>query len=226
MVMMRAGQVPRLGQLYVYVTDRCNCSCKHCWIVPAASARVGDSGHFLPVEIFEAAVAEATPLGLSTIKWTGGEPTIHPGFPMLLNVQRKHGLTGRLETNGMEVTPRLARLLSASGVTHVSVSLDGALAKTHDAIRGVSGAQVRALRGIRNLVEVGLRPQLIMSVMRENVPELEDLLTLAKEIGASSVKLNLVQPTLRGEDIHNSGQALSVAEWIEVSHRVECIGSA
>ena len=221
MAVVHAHQAPSLSQLYVYVTNRCNCTCKHCWIVPGLPEARVQGDHYLSADVFEAAVAEAKPLGLSAVKWTGGEPTIHPGFPSLLIKMRKHGLTGRLETNGMEVTPALARLLRASGATHIAVSLDGASTETHDAIRGVRGAQRRALRGVRILVEAGFAPQIIMSIMRENVAELESLLALAEDVGAGSVKLNIVQPILRGEDVHASGQALSVRELIELNTRLE-----
>ena len=129
MANVKSDPVPPLKELYVYVTDRCNCACKHCWIVPAPGTPSSreDSSHFLSRQVFEAAVVEAKPLGLSNVKWTGGEPTIHPDFPALLKLQKKHQLAGRLETNGMEVTPALARLLSDSGVHHVSVSLDGSV---------------------------------------------------------------------------------------------------
>jgi len=221
MAKMKSDPVPPLADLYVYVTDRCNCSCKHCWIVPGVSSSKEKSSHFLSGQIFEAAVVEAKLLGLSAVKWTGGEPTIHPDFPGLLELQKKHQLAGRLETNGMEVTPALARLLFDSGVYHVSVSLDGSVPETHDAIRGVRGAYRRALTGVRNLVEAGFKPQLIMSPMAENVGELDGLLELVGQVGAGSVKLNIVQPTLRGEDIHSSGQMLSVTELLEINRRLE-----
>jgi SynChlorMet cassette radical SAM/SPASM protein ScmF len=70
------------------------------------------------------------------------------------------------------------------------------------------------------MVDAGFKPQFIMTLMRENVRELEDLLALAGEVGAGSVKLNIVQPTLRGEELHSSGETLSVAELIALNGRV------
>jgi SynChlorMet cassette radical SAM/SPASM protein ScmF len=202
------------------VTDGCNCACKHCWIYSGASPAGGKARQFLAPETLEAAIAEAKPLGLRALKWTGGEPTIHPDFPALLHLQKRHGLIGRLETNGMEVTPALAELLTVTGVKHVSVSLDGASAETHDTIRGTRGGYKRVLNGIRNLTAAGYKPQLIMSLMRENSDELENLLSLAATLGAGSVKLNVIQPTLRGEQLYSQGETLSVRELIELYRRV------
>lgn len=217
----RAPGFPPLSQLYVYLTDYCNCACKHCWIIPESPSSEKKPAVSLAPEVFEAAVMEAKPLGLSAVKWTGGEPTIHPDLPGLLRLQKEHGLVGRMETNGMEITPVLAKLLLESGVKDIGVSLDGVVPETHDAIRGVSGAHCRALIGFKNLVEAGFKPQIIMSLMRENISELDGLLELAKRIGAGSVKLNLVQPTLRGLEIHESGQALSVQEILDLRQRLD-----
>lgn len=126
-----------------------------------------------------------------------------------------------METNGLEVSAALARLLADSGTTHVSVSLDGARPETHDAIRGVRGAHRRALAGVRHLREAGLPPQLIMTLMAENAGELEALLDLAREVGASSVKLNIVQPTLRGEELQAAGQGLGIRELLAINRRIE-----
>jgi len=221
MVETPAPRVPPLNDLYVYVTDRCNCACKHCWIVPDPNASKDDPKHFLALDVFEAAALEAKPLGLRSVKWTGGEPTIHPQFAELLALQKEHGLNGRVETNGLEITAELARALKDSGVSHISVSLDGSRPETHDTIRGVSGAHRRALRGVKYLTEVGYKPQLIMTLMRENIGELESLLDLAQEVGAGSVKLNIVQPTLRGEDLHSSGGTLSIHELVDLNRRVD-----
>ena len=215
------SSIPSLNELYVYVTNGCNCACRHCWIVPEDSGKTGRPVHFLDPQVFEDAVEEAIPLGLNSVKWTGGEPTIHPDFNKLLRIQKEHGLSGRLETNGMQVTAELAQLLQECGVTGVSVSLDGALAATHDFVRNVSGGFERTLAGIGQLVKAGYRPEIIMSLMRANISELEALLDLAVEVGAGGVKLNIVQPTLRGAALHESGDDLSVKEILELNQRLQ-----
>jgi MoaA/NifB/PqqE/SkfB family radical SAM enzyme len=65
---------------------------------------------------------------------------------------------------------------------HVSVSLDGSDAETHEWVRGVEGCFEAALQGIRNLVAAGIRPQLIMSLMRKNVGQIEPLVRMAESL--------------------------------------------
>lgn len=220
MVDSAAPDVPPLHMLYVYVTDQCNCRCRHCWIMPAEEVP-GAPRNYLDCALFEQAVIEAKPLGLQTVKWTGGEPTIHPELPRLLEIQREHGVRGVMETNGMEMTAALAATMQECGVGFVSVSLDGPTAELHDFVRGVPGAFERTLRGIRHLVDAGYRPQLIMSLLRQNVSSLDALLNLAEELGAGSVKLNVIQPSSRGLAMHEHDEAVSVPEVLEIRRRLQ-----
>jgi len=211
-VELTAG-VPPLHTFYVYLTSGCNCACRHCWIVPASSG----AGIFLDPALLRTAIEEALPLGLQALKWTGGEPTLHPRFPELLALQQEYRLVGRLESNGMLIDAGLAELLRETGTQSISVSLDGAQAATHDTIRGVTGGFARTCAGIRALVGAGYRPELILTLQRANVAELPDYLDLAAELGAGSVKLNVLQPLLRGAELAVHGAALDVLEILELA---------
>jgi SynChlorMet cassette radical SAM/SPASM protein ScmF len=103
---------------------------------------------------------------------------------------------------------------------HVSVSLDGADAATHEWVRGVSGSFDAAINGIENLVKAGIRPQIIMSLIRRNMGHIDSVVKLAQFVGASSVKFNPVQPTARGDQMHNAMETLSVTELVELGNLV------
>jgi SynChlorMet cassette radical SAM/SPASM protein ScmF len=77
------------------------------------------------------------------------------------------------------------------------------------------------LRGIKNLAEVGLKPQVIMTIMRCNKDQIEAIVSLAESLGAGSVKFNIVQPTARGEKMHQLGEALSIEELVDLGRWVE-----
>jgi SynChlorMet cassette radical SAM/SPASM protein ScmF len=90
----------------------------------------------------------------------------------------------------------------------------------------VKGCFSDSLKGIRNLVEVGLKPQVIMTVMRHNKEQMKLLVRLAERSGAGSVKFNILQPTARGKSMHDSGEALSIEELVELGRWVETTLSA
>ena len=101
------------------------------------------------------------------------------------------------------------------------MSLDGADTETHEWVRGVAGCFEKALQGIKNLVSVGFRPQIIMSVMRRNRDQMEPLVRLAESCSAGSVKFNIVQPAARGEQMHNNNETLTIGELVELGRWVE-----
>jgi SynChlorMet cassette radical SAM/SPASM protein ScmF len=189
--------VPHLNSYYVYMTGGCNLACQHCWIAPTYQANGGTGGH-LDYELFVIAIEEGLSLGLSHVKLTGGEPLLHPDFVRFVNLIKEKDLGLTIETNGTLMTEPLAHYLKEkSTLGHISVSLDGATAATHDPFRGVKGSFEKAVQGIRYLVEVGHHPQIIMSIHAGNVNDVEALVHLAEKLGASSVKFNLVQPSGR-----------------------------
>ncbi len=101
------------------------------------------------------------------------------------------------------------------------MSLDGAEVETHEWVRGVEGCFEDALEGIRNLMDAGLKPQIIMSIMRQNKDQMESIVRLAERLGAGSVKFNVVQPTARGEKLYESDVALSIEQLVELGRWVE-----
>ncbi len=60
-----------------------------------------------------------------------------------------------------------------------------------------------------------------MTVMRRNVEHLTAVVRLAESVGAESVKFNVLQPTARGEQMHESRQTLSIEELVELGRWVE-----
>ena len=168
------------------------------------------------------AIEEGLPLGLQGVKLTGGEPLLHPDFIPMVDLLREKDVNLTIETNGVLMTSDLAKYLKEnSPLKHISVSLDGATAQTHDAFRNVAGSFQKAVQGIKYLVEAGFHPQVIMSLHNGNVDEIEALVIMAEKIGAGSVKFNLIQPSGRGETMTDRGQVLGVERLIEIGKWVE-----
>jgi len=202
------------------LTEGCNLACRHCWLAPRLDT-TGNRYATMPVELFETAIREAKPLGLSGVKLTGGEPLLHPHFVHLLEIVRREELGLTIETNGLLCTPAIAAEIAKSPKRSVSVSIDGADAETHEWVRGVPGSFVAARQAVNNLVAAGVRPQIIFTVMRGNARQVDAIVHMAEELGAASVKFNVVQPTARGEKLHEVQETLSVAELIELGRHVE-----
>jgi SynChlorMet cassette radical SAM/SPASM protein ScmF len=209
-----------LNQIYFYLTEGCNLACRHCWLAPGFDVD-GSAYPTLPVELFKVAIKEAKPLGLSGVKLTGGEPLLHPQFTQILEIVRQAELRLTIETNGVLCTPAMAKEIAKAPNRFVSVSIDGADAATHEWVRGVPGCFEKACQGVRNLAAADTAPQVIMSIMRCNADQVEALVRMAEELGASSVKFNIVQPTARGEQLHKTDENLGIEELVKLGRHVE-----
>jgi len=211
---------PPLKTIYFYLTEGCNLRCRHCWLEPPHQSEKRQYPALDP-ELFRHILRQARPLGLSSVKLTGGEPLMHPQIGEILEILRNEKLRFTVETNGVLCTPELAQDLLRSGLYHISVSLDGADADTHEWVRGVKGCFISAIGGIKYLVAAGMRPQVIMTLMRRNVGQIEAVVRLAESLGCSSVKFNIVQPTARGVKMHEAGETLSIREIVRLGDWVE-----
>ncbi len=216
-----SSAAPALHQYYVYLTAGCNLACRHCWLAPTFHPNGGTGGH-LDFELFRLALEEGMPLGLRSVKLTGGEPLLHPEFVRFVDLLVEKQLSIAIETNGTLLTPGLARRLKECGfVRSLSVSLDGAKPETHDAFRGISGSHQRAVAGLQALIAEGFRPQIIMSLHHGNLAEIAELSHLAVHWGAGSVKFNLVQSSGRGQKMSELLQAPAVPQLIEIGQWIE-----
>jgi len=215
--------VPPLGTFYVYLSDNCNMRCRHCWIEPRFTNGKPDPGRVVDVDALLGAVREARTLGLGSVKLTGGEPMLHPGFMEVVDRLTAEGLNLYMETNGTLMTAEAARhLKEKTKLGFVSISLDGADARTHDAFRGVEGAFDGALGGLSYLADAGFKnTQVIMSVHRGNRAQVEALVQLAAGRGAATMKLNPVTRTGRGSTMHERGEDLDFDELMELARYID-----
>jgi pyruvate-formate lyase-activating enzyme len=168
-------------RLWLYTNYDCNLQCDYCCVVsgPRADPRR------LSADRIRTLVDEAVAAGLERVFLTGGEPTLRPDLPELIEfVTDRLPLT--LLTNAMLLRgPRWERLrpLVETGRPIVfQVSLDSADPDLHDLHRG-RGAHARALEGIRTLLATGARVRLAASLPEEHLDEIPRLHDLADAIG-------------------------------------------
>ena len=214
--------VPPLRAFYLYLSTSCNLRCRHCWITPSFVDGLPAAGDVIPVEALRDAVIEAKPLGLCHAKLTGGEPLLHPRFVEIVDMLTEAGLQMNMETNGTLMTAELARhLKEKTSLSFIAISLDGADAETHDRFRGVVGAYDAALRGLAHLTDAGYtNVQVIMSVHRGNLDQIDGLVRLVADRGAGSVKFNPVALAGRGTTMHERGETLDYEERMALAATV------
>jgi MoaA/NifB/PqqE/SkfB family radical SAM enzyme len=99
-----------------------------------------------------------------------------------------------LNTNGMLVDEVMAERLVEAGLDSVNLSLDGAVAETHDRLRRTRGGFARIESAIANLRKARRRTRdltinVVSVVSSENLSELPAIVELTKRWGADSIGL-------------------------------------
>jgi len=208
----------QLSSLYLYLVDQCNLSCRHCWISPGFSQDRRDG---IPLDYLKKTILEAKALGLQSVKLTGGEPLLYRDIYALLEFLAVEEINVIIETNGTLFNKSIIERLKSCKVEQISVSLDAGTPDLHDDLRGVKGSFHRTVAGLRLLSEYGFGFQIIMTIHRKNRAEIPGLISLGKDLGAGSLKINPLMPCGRGKEVFKDKQNLNPGELIQLYRMVE-----
>ncbi|MCR5833771.1 MAG: putative heme d1 biosynthesis radical SAM protein NirJ1 [Selenomonadaceae bacterium] len=168
---MRNGAAAGIGPVVVWNSTRtCNLKCRHCYM-NSDSNKYKDELSTAEAKKFIDDLAE---FKVPVLLFSGGEPLIRPDFFELAEYAAKKNVRPTLSTNGTLITRETAQRIKDIGVGYVGISLDG-LEEVNDKFRGVPGAYVKAMNGIKNCVAVGQRVGLRFTINHHNFKELDKI---------------------------------------------------
>jgi len=124
-------------------------------------------------------------LGIAYVAFGGGEPLGVAHCWELFELLAQGGVSLKIETDGSRIDDAAADRLAALGVGCVQISVDGAIAATHERMRP-GGSFASALRAIERLVARGHPPQLVFVPTRLNIGEIVAAFDLAAELGCAA----------------------------------------
>lgn len=160
----RYGRVVK--DLRISVTPRCNFRCTYC--DPLGTGHADPIGT-VTVEDVANVVDAAVGLGMTSVRFTGGEPLLRKELPeMIRHAKRVAGVPDvAITTNASLLARRLPELLDA-GLDRVNVSLD---AIDPDTFReATNGGSIRPVwEGIEALLEAGIEPVKLNAVVIRGV---------------------------------------------------------
>jgi radical SAM protein with 4Fe4S-binding SPASM domain len=139
-------------ELHLYVTNRCNLRCVHCYMSsgePLPQGEVATGELLRTLDLF----AKISPGGRVAI--SGGEALVSHGAAAIMERARALGLHTTLFTNGIMIRSEAMARRIVDGVDVLQISLDGATAEANDALRG-AGTFDRIVRAI-SLVDAASR---------------------------------------------------------------------
>ncbi|AQT67739.1 Antilisterial bacteriocin subtilosin biosynthesis protein AlbA [Anaerohalosphaera lusitana] len=181
------------------ITSKCNLRCVHCY---------NDSG--CDIKSNEATTSEAKAVlddladfGVPSVLFSGGEPLMRDDLFELIDHARDKGLRTVISTNGTLITPERAAKINELGVSYVGISLDG-IGEVNDQFRQVDGAFDRAVAGIRNCQNAGVRVGLRLTLTKRNVQDLDALFDFFEQENIERACFYHLVPSGRGKDISDA----------------------
>lgn len=214
-----------LTSIYFYPTESCNLKCMHCWIhpefTPNRNSYQRQNRENVSVETMERVVQDALPLGLSHIKFTGGEPFLNPELFSFLDSFSRYGLSFTIETNGTLLTKSIVQRLKEYNIRLLSLSLDGSIPKTHDKIRGVKGSLEKAVHAIQLLIESEINPQIIFCLQKSNAADLEETIRLAYKLKVKSFEINPLALLEENYSKKKGCEGLPIEELLLLEKKIE-----
>lgn len=199
---LEANRADQLRHLFLELTLRCNERCLHC------GSRCGDvkSEEMTPAQYHDILkqIAEDFDTRKFTLCITGGEPLVRSDFFEIMDDANKQGYFWGMTSNGILITPDVAKDLHRTGMKTISVSIDGTEA-THDAFRRTPGGWQKAMTGIENLIKEGgfEHIQITTVVTHENINQLDDLYKIFNKMDIDSWRIINIDPIGRAKEMPN-----------------------
>lgn len=156
-------------------TNRCNLLCEHCYI----NAEDRDYSGELTTEEAISFIEDLGQMQIPVLLFSGGEPLLRKELFDLGRLAADKGLRPVISTNGTLITPEKAKAIKEAGFQYVGVSIDGA-EKKHDEFRGVAGAYQKAIAGIRNSLEAGVKAGVRFTVNASNLQDLPAVMEMVE----------------------------------------------
>ncbi|MDJ0762590.1 MAG: radical SAM protein [Myxococcota bacterium] len=200
------------------ITDACNLRCIHCE-AEAGERSVDELG--LPEALSLADDLAAA--GCQQVMLTGGEPLVRADWPAIAACLAAKHIDVTVISNGLLVNEKVLARLIASGVTGVSISLDGTRA-VHDEIRCPPRPSGRssydaAIQAITLLAASPLKTGVITQVHQRNIDDLTQMHETAVSLGADVWQVQLAMPlgrllSLKYAYLIDPAQILSLVEQL------------
>jgi len=204
--------------IQIMLTNRCNIKCKIC------SVWKQGSGEEMTTEVVKRLIDQAIEMGIKTIYMTGGEAFLRKDIFELIDHAARPGIITTVNTNGSFITDRFAKKIVSSKLRNINFSLDGAIPKTHNAIRGEYVFE-KALKAIEYInyykkllhrddpsnEEQRLDVTLTSVITKANLEELTELVRLAEKLHCCFI---CFQPLVDNGNLLES-LSLKTEFWIE-----------
>ena len=180
----------------VYIENRCNLKCEHCY--ESTETHPGFR-YALSLSDYAKIFDDLKELGVLSITFTGGEIFLRRDVLDIVALARQKRFDVSLFTSGTLIDEKKAAKLAELKVKNVEISVYSHDPAVHDAFTQTPGSHARSVNALRLLAEHGVSTVLKANLMTFNVGHIDELIQLAKSVGADYQFDPTVKPRMDGD---------------------------
>ena len=180
------------------ITPACNMKCKHCLFF--SNNKDFNLKALSTDEIFKIIDNISKDSSLNAIWLSGGEPLLRKDIVEICKYISSKKIIPSISTNGVLMTPELAKKLYEAGVNYIHLSIDGSTPETHDRLRGVDGAFEKLMKAIKILKDSPIKIGASFMVTDESINEIEEVVKIAIDNKLQVMSFYLVAKLGRGAE--------------------------
>src|SRR5579863_2040084 len=182
------ANLPR--SIYIEPTSRCNEFCQQC----PRTLLSREDDRDLSFDKFRY-IVDQFPILERVVLHGLGEPLLNKDLPRMVRYLKDRGTYVLFNSNGIALTPKKGQALIDAGLDEYRLSMDGSSREMYARVRGVDAFD-KIWRNVKAFVALQREQQaskpavsLWFTAMRENLPDLPNLIALADESGIREVHL-------------------------------------
>jgi len=196
-----AGPTSQLDFIWLEVTGKCNLQCVHCYAESGPQRRLHQA---MAPQDWHDVLGQAAALGCRAVQFIGGEPTMYPALPALIEQARQLDYeVVEVYTNGTAFKPRVKDAFLRYRA-NLAFSIYAEDAQTHDLVTRRPGSLQRTLASIRWALASGLSVRVGIIEMDENAGHAQRTKEMLRAMGVTQIGSDRVRGIGRGKKSHST----------------------
>jgi radical SAM protein with 4Fe4S-binding SPASM domain len=197
------------------LTYRCNNKCEHCYNQPNSP-----NAAELDTNTWKSILERLWDISIPHVTFTGGEPTLRPDLPDLIDHAENIGIVTGLITNGRNLKDAAyVDKLVINGLDHIQITFESVDERIHNQMAGNDQAWAETVEGIKNAIDTPIYTLTNTTLTRLNAPQIEETIEFLGSLNVEQFACNSIIYAGKGKNV--SKIALSESELIPILESIQ-----